>query len=309
MQRTKIEWTKIEWTKNGYTWNPTTGCTHVSDGCRFCYAEAISLRFGRSVHPWTAPYEAVNVRLYPERLMQPFAVKDPAFCFVDSMSDLFHRLVPDEFVFKVWAVMLLTPHITYQILTKRPERMRAFLALPDLYGRVLDEANLLRGVRPELGDVAISDPAKHPADNIWLGTSVEDQRVYHRIDDLVGCPARIHFLSCEPLIGELDITDWLPQYDFRPTYEYFRDAYPDLGHQPIKLRDGGVDWVIAGGESGPSHRPLNLDWVRDLRDQCESALVPFFFKQVGGRTPKAGGRLLDGRTWDEMPGVGAAVAS
>lgn len=123
--------TQIEWTQHGYTWNPTTGCTHVSEGCRFCYAEALSLRFGHSAHPWTKPFEQENVKLHPDRLSSPFKIKptadgSPIYCFVDSMSDLFHPLIPDDFIVKVWAVMAATPHITYQILTKRPMRMDSF---------------------------------------------------------------------------------------------------------------------------------------------------------------------------------------
>lgn len=183
-----------------------------------------------------------EVTLHPDALSLPLTWKRPRRIFVNSMSDLFHARVPFAFVEQVWDVMLRADQHTYQILTKRPERMARFTA---------------------------DRPA--PA-HVWLGTSVEDVRVVGRIDRLRACDARVRFLSCEPLIGPL------PGLDLT-----------------------GIHWVIAGGESGPGHRPIDPSWVRDLRDQCLRVSVPFFFKQWGGLTPKAGGRLLDGRTWDQMP--------
>ena len=165
--------TKIAWTQE--TWNPTTGCSRVSDGCRHCYAETLSLRFGWSKKPWTANNAAENVLLHPERLRKPYSWKQPTVVFVNSMSDLFHEQVPDDFIAQVFAVMLDTPQHTYQILTKRPERAA-------------------RWVGP------------WPA-NVWMGTSVEDGRVAYRIDHLRKCAAQTRFLSCEPLIGPIPDID------------------------------------------------------------------------------------------------------
>jgi protein gp37 len=231
--RTGIEWTDA-------TWSPVTGCTPVSAGCDHCYAETLSRRLQRmGVVKYRNGFE---VTLHPEALSLPISWKRPRRIFVNSMSDLFHARVPFAFVERVWEVMLRADQHTYQILTKRPERMARWTA-------------------------------QHLAPpHIWLGTSVEDLHVVSRIDRLRDCRAAVRFLSCEPLIGPL----------------------PDLDLTSIH-------WVIAGGESGPGYRPVDPDWVRDVRDQCLRAGIPFFFKQWGGRTPGAGGRLLDGRTWDEFP--------
>ncbi len=244
----------IEWTDS--TWNPVTGCTKVSAGCDNCYAH--TLAHGRLYHVYmrrspirdtpenrTDPFA---IRLWPERLDQPKKWREPRMIFVNSMSDLFHVDVPPEYVRSIFEVMLEADHHTYQVLTKRPARAARFF-----------EEN--RDLFPS---------ARIPA-HIWIGTSVEDQRVAYRVRHLVAIPAEIRFLSCEPLLG------------------------------PLKLDLEGIHWVIAGGESGIGYRKLDLDWVRSIRDQCVAAGVPFFFKQVGGRTPKAGGRELDGQTWDEMP--------
>lgn len=215
--------TLISWTDE--TWNPTTGCSRVSEGCRYCYAEALSLRFGWSKKPWTAANAAENVICHPERLRKPYSWKRPSRVFVNSMSDLFHPMVPDEFVARVFAVMVETPQHTYQVLTKRPERAAAW-------------------------------PGPWPA-NVWMGTSVEDQRVVGRIDWLRQCAAQTKFLSCEPLIGRVD---------------------HDLT---------GIDWVIVGGESGRHMKPgnprwMDMEWARHLRDLALAAGAAFFFKQDSG---------------------------
>lgn len=297
----------IEWTDA--TWSPTTGCTHVSEGCRFCYAEALSLRFGRSKHPWTKPYEQENVKFHHERMEIPYTWKKPKRIFVDSMSDLFHPLVPDGVVAWVWMTMAKTPQHTYQILTKRPERMLDFVRRwddlsgesrdfrgvrgPDatrkahpsgrgqLFAAYLDElGKTVEGGAPPEGSAWptfdwMEGPrwwTRAPLPNVWLGTSIEDNRVVDRADFLRRTPATVRFLSCEPLIGPLD-----------------------------QLNLTGIDWVITGGESGPHHRPFDPDWARDVRDRCLVQGIAFFHKQNGGRTPKAGGRLLDGREWNGMP--------
>jgi protein gp37 len=231
----------IEWTES--TWNPVTGCSKVSPGCAHCYAETLSRRFGWSDSAWTPANAATNVILHPERLETPLRWRRPRMIFVNSMSDLFHELVPVAFIEDVFAVMARTHWHTFQILTKRSERLAELAPMLDW-----------------------------PA-NIWMGVSIENGRWVHRADHLREVPAAVRFISAEPLLGPLD-----------------------------QLHLGGIDWLIAGGESGPRHRPAEQAWVVHLRDRCEAEGVAFFLKQWGGRTPKAGGRELEGRTWDEMPG-------
>ncbi len=225
--------TGIEWTDR--TWNPTTGCNKVSPGCTHCYAEALTKRFPNNFK------NGFDLTLHENRLEEPTHWRKPSRIFVNSMSDLFHEDVPLEFLKKVFDVMGKTPQHIYQILTKRHER--------------------LVELAPEL--------EWHK--NIWMGVSVENQNYIERVDCLRQVPANVRFLSCEPLLGalELDLAD--------------------------------IHWVIVGGESGVKHRPIKEEWVRSIREQCQVAEVAFFFKQWGGRTPKAGGRLLDEKIWDEMP--------
>jgi len=249
--------TLISWTDE--TWNPTTGCSHVSDGCRYCYAETLSLRFGWSKKPWTHNNAAENVVLHPERLRKPYTWKGPKRVFVNSMSDLFHEHVPDEFIARVFAVMNDLPQHIFQVLTKRPERAATWLG---------------------------------PwAPNIWMGTSVEDRRVVHRIDHLRMCRAQTRFLSCEPLLGGLGDIDLT-----------------------------GIHWVIVGGESGlhiRTHPDREMDhaWARRLRDQCQTAMppVPFFFKQSSGIRTEMGTELIeeDGTTtlWREFPQATSPASS
>lgn len=242
----------IEWTDA--TWNPVTGCDRVSDGCANCYALALARRLKAMGNP---RYQAdgnpkssgpgFGLTLHHDVLALPTTWRSPRFVFVNSMSDLFHPRVPQEFIGKVFEVMGHARHHTFQILTKRPERMCAVVAQ----------------VQPD------------PLPNVWLGTSIESDRFCRRSAAIRATPAAVHFLSLEPLLGPL------PSLDLT-----------------------GIEWVIVGGESGHRYRPVELDWVRDIRDRCLEARVPFFFKQVGGATPKAGGRSLDGRQWDERP-VGA----
>ncbi|HEX9940175.1 MAG TPA: phage Gp37/Gp68 family protein [Longimicrobium sp.] len=252
------ERSKIEWTDS--TWNPVTGCTKVSAGCDNCYAHTLAHVRLATVYRRRLPVvqteeneaDPFAVRLWPERLAEPGRWKDPRMIFVNSMSDLFHVDVPDEFVRRIFEVMLSVDRHVYQVLTKRPSRAVRFF-------------NLNRDLFPD-GSI--------PA-HIWMGTSVENQDVDYRIKHLRGVPARMRFLSCEPLLGPLDLDGLLE----------------------------GIHWVIAGGESGANHRRMDPEWVKLIRDRCGGAGVAFFFKQWGGRTPKAGGRTLDGETWDGMPGV------
>jgi protein gp37 len=250
---------RIEWTSA--TWNPTTGCDRVSAGCDNCYALALAARlkamgapkYRKDGDPRTSG-PGFGVTMHPGALELPLRWRAPRLVFVNSMSDLFHARVDSEFVGRVWEVMARTPQHTYQILTKRPERL----------SRVLDAVQ---------GELRLD---RWPLPNVWLGTSVESNDRARRADDLRAAPAITRFLSLEPLLGSL------PSLDLT-----------------------GIDWVIVGGESGPRCRPMDPEWVRDLRDRSTSQGVPFFFKQWGGRTPKAGGRELDGRTWDEFPTPGA----
>ena len=255
-ERTQIEWTDA-------TWNPVTGCTQVSTGCDHCYAANLAQRRLRDVYLRRAPAveSAANradpfaVRIWPERLGQPGKWFDPRLVFVNSMSDLFHVDIPDDYVRRVFEVMLTVDRHVYQVLTKRPSRALRFWTR----------------------HAALFNHEPVP-EHIWIGTSIENQDVVYRADHLRHVPAAVRFLSCEPLLG------------------------------PLVLNLDEIRWVIAGGESGPRYRALDLTWAREIRDQCHTARVPFFFKQVGGRTPKAGGRTLDGREWDEMPSVGPAAA-
>ena len=234
----------IEWTDA--TWNPVTGCTKISRGCENCYAERFSERFrGVKGHPFEFGFD---LRLWPHRLDQPHQWRRSRRVFVNSMSDLFHKDVPVEFIARVFQSMEEADWHTYQVLTKRSSLMREFVNK-----RYVESA-----VRP----------------HIWLGVSVEDRTALSRVEHLRETNASVRFLSVEPLlapIGELDLR--------------------------------GIHWVIVGGESGPGHRPMRPEWVREIRDQCIDANVAFFFKQWGGIRPKAGGRRLDRREWSQFPSL------
>jgi protein gp37 len=237
------EHSSIEWTDA--TWNPVRGCTRISPGCARCYAETFAERFrGVPGHPYE---QGFDLRLVPEKLAEPLTWAKSKRVFVNSMSDLFHKDVPAEYIERVCRVMAAAPWHVFQVLTKRADRMRELLA-----GRLRFAA--------ELGYV-------------WWGVSVENRaHGLPRIDLLRTTPAAVRFLSVEPLLE-------------------------DLG--PVDLT--GIDWVIVGGESGAGARPLRAEWVRSLREQCQAAGVPFFFKQWGGVHKSRAGRQLDGRTYDEMP--------
>jgi protein gp37 len=228
----------IEWTDA--TWNPVTGCTKASPGCKHCYAERLAARLQAMRNPRYRNGFALT--LQHDQLTLPLRWRDPRRIFVNSMSDLFHEDISFDFIERVFDVMGRAEHHTFQILTKRHER---------------------------LAELA-SDLAWH--DNVWIGVSIENRRFVHRADYLRDVDAAVRFISAEPLLGPLNGLDL-----------------------------AGIDWLIAGGESGPKHRPVKVEWLQDLRDRCLAANVAFFFKQWGGHRPKSGGRTLDGRTWDEMP--------
>jgi len=228
----------IEWTDA--TWNPVTGCTKISPGCKHCYAERLAVRLHAMGNPRYR--RGFEVTLHEDQLSLPLRWKQPRRIFVNSMSDLFHDEVPDAFIVRAFEVMRSAHWHTFQALTKRAERLNALA------------------------------PRLSWAPNVWQGVSVESSRYVSRIDCLREVPAAVRFLSIEPLLGPL----------------------------PRLVLDG-IDWVIVGGESGPGHRPPRPEWIREIRDQCQDAGVAFFFKQWGGRTPKSGGRTLDGREWDGFP--------
>lgn len=235
MAESRIEWTDA-------TWNPVTGCTKVSQGCKHCYADRMAHRLqAMGVHKYRNGFE---VTLHPDTLQDPLSWRVPQRIFVNSMSDLFHEMVAFEFIDSVIETMRQAYWHQFQILTKRSKRL-----------------------------VELATLVNWPS-NVWMGVSVEDEKVVHRIDDLRSVPCAVRFLSLEPLIGPL------PNLDLT-----------------------GIDWVIVGGESGPGARPMQEEWVRDIRNQCTRQGVAFFFKQWGGTNKKVSGRTLDGFTWDEMPEV------
>jgi len=284
----------IEWTDE--VWNPVTGCTRASAGCDNCYAVRMSYRLENMGQEDYKGLTVVNgkgdrhfngiVRCHEDRLTIPLRWRKARRCFVNSMSDLFHKDVPFDFIDKVFAVMAITPHITYQVLTKRPERMAEYFA---------DEAGRSSGWR-----VAVqlekwnrgfqAGKIQWPLPNVWLGTSVEDQQTAdERVPLLLHVPAAVRFLSCEPLLGRVDLRElpvpWraLSDDDIGKPFTFnalCRDDDNDLYHS-----ENHIDWVICGGESGPKARPMHPEWARALRDQCQTAGVPFHFKQWGEWAP------------------------
>lgn len=236
---------KIEWTDA--TWNPVTGCSKISPGCKHCYAERLSIRLqAMGVEKYKNGFK---VTLHPDQLEVPLQWRKSRMIFVNSMSDLFHDDVPLEFINAVFKTMKLAHWHQFQVLTKRSKRL-----------------------------LELSPLIEWPS-NVWMGVSVENDTYSHRINDLRQTGAAIKFLSLEPLLGPLSNLD---------------------------LR--GINWVITGGESGPGARPIKEDWVFDIRNQCQKAHVPFFFKQWGGTNKKARGRKLEGKTWDEMPAFSAYIS-
>lgn len=302
MSTSKIEWTDA-------TWNPVTGCDRTSPGCDNCYALTLAKRLKAmgnpryqvdGVPPTSGP--GFGVTLHHDKLDEPLHWRTPRRVFVNSMSDLFHQDVPEEFIVQVYARMVAAGQHTFQVLTKRPQRMATLLSAP-IFEQSVQEA--VHGLETSMF-------AGFPYPSVWLGTSIESDRYAFRATHLRATPAAVRFLSLEPLLGPL------PSLDLT-----------------------GIDWVIVGGESGPGARPMHPDWARDIRDRCMAAVVPFFFKQWGAWAPalsghaskmwvtldgqmhqpgatglgadapilmarngkKASGRDLDGRTWDEMPAV------
>ena len=235
MAQSSIEWTQM-------TWNPTTGCNKISAGCKYCYAEVMTRRLmAMGIEKYK---DGFKIRTHVSALNIPYTWKNPRIVFVNSMSDLFHPEVPLGFIKEVFAVMNDNPQHVFQVLTKRADRL-------------LELNKELKWTH-----------------NIWMGVSVEDERVMSRIDYLSKTSAKVKFLSCEPLIGPLP-----------------------------KMKLNKIDWVIVGGESGRTPRPMEADWVLDIQDQCTKKGVAFFFKQWGGTNKKKAGRELNGMTYSEMPQV------
>lgn len=232
----------IEWTEA--TWNPVTGCSHISAGCAHCYAERLALRLQAMGMPKYR--NGFHVTTHEDELLVPQGWRKPREVFLCSMADLFHADVPAGFIKRVFDVMAMCPQHQFQVLTKRSKRLKALA------------------------------PTLPWPENVWMGVTVENAQCVMRVTDLVATPAKVKFLSIEPLIG-------------------------DVGRLPLK----GIGWVIVGGESGPGARPMKKEWVVSIRGQCERAGVPFFFKQWGGTRKHLNGRELDGRIYDEMPAYAA----
>jgi protein gp37 len=257
--RTGIEWTDA-------TWNPVHGCSKVSPGCANCYAETLSLRRGFTRHPWTGLHKDLNVSLHPERLDQPLRWRRPRRVFVNSMSDLFHEQIPDEFIDRVWAVMALAGTHTFQVLTKRPDRMRAYLAERSRSSKWIEAAAETFGYTLRWQGLSL---CPWPLPHVWLGVSVEDQRrADERIPLLLQTPAAVRFISAEPLLGPVDL-------GFLEPCDHVRRTHAEIGCWKA------LDWIIVGGESGPGARPMDLAWARSLVAQAKAAGVATFVKQLG----------------------------
>lgn len=289
--------TRIEWVRNpdgspGEAWNPVTGCSKVSPGCKHCYAERFAKRLrGRAGYPSDEPF---RVTLHPERLDEPMRWRKPRRVFVNSMSDLFHEQVPIEFIVAVFRIMAAARHHTFLVLTKRAER------LPDIMAKVRHGLSVIyrKEVWPE-----VHSPG-WPLPNVWLGVSAENQRYAdERIPRLMETPAAVRFVSLEPLLGPVDLCHI--QADPWTRLNALEGCGIDLrGHvQSVpNVTCPKLDWVIVGSESGPGARPMDEAWVRALRDQCVAAGVPFYYKQrLDERGRKVSLPVFDGRTWDELP--------
>ncbi len=323
-------------TKGGYGSGVGHYCEKVSAGCAFCYSSQTQPRFGMPEFPGQTGNQSVEPFFDDSRLLEVLRRKTPTKFFWCDMTDMFGKWVPFEWIDKCFATMALTPQHTHQILTKRPERMAEYLCdrrspmgfktdeciyaqvsqwLDHEDGDPLGRGNLWEDAHKMSEWRGKSGEWSMPLDNCWLGTSIENQQTAdERIPHLLRCPAKVRFLSCEPLLGPLDLSNWIVRVP------------EDEDGAPFP---GGIDWVIVGGESGPHARPMHPDWARSLRNQCQAAGVPFFFKQWGEFSPDlkvnvgyinvnsgvtmdeptpmyrvgkhAAGRLLDGRTWDEFP--------
>jgi protein gp37 len=284
--------TAIEWTDA--TWNPITGCSVVSPGCTNCYAMKLAgtrlkkhpTRQGLTRDTKAGPVWTGEVRFNETQLLEPLHWTRPRKIFVCAHGDLFHESVPNAWIDRVWAIMALTPHHTYQVLTKRSARLRQYLTDPATVRRIINEAFRLdceTGAWMSADHQIAGDPIL-PLGNVWLGVSAEDQaRADERIPDLLSTPAAVRFLSAEPLLGPIDLYngDPDPRLGGLIATETFIGDWWEPGDDPKGPSRHGLDWVIVGGESGPGARPMHPDWIRSLRGQCEVADVDFHFKQHG----------------------------
>lgn len=321
---TAIQWTHIPGYK-GETWNPVTGCDRVSPGCAHCYA----LDLAAKLKSWGQPrYQkdgdpkasgpGFGVTLHEDKLFEPLLWKAPRGVFVNSMSDVFHDAIPSEFIAQMFGVMAAASQHVFMVLTKRPERMAALFADPEW-------RSALALHRLNCGDEGPS--LAWPIPNVWLGVTIENRRFVHRADLLRETPAAVRFISAEPLLGPLVLEDFdrdlldrewedgsrveSEQWEVckscgnEAIYKLGQDGYCVSCPTPPTLDLTDIDWLITGGESGPQHRRFDQSWALDLQRECNLNGTAFFHKQNGGRRAKEGGRLLDGRTYDEFPAVPA----
>lgn len=268
--------TKINWTHE--TWNPVAGCSKVSSACKFCYAERDWKRL--SANPRTVYFgrKFTDVQCHPERLVQPLNWARPRMIFVNSMSDLFHPDVPFEFIDKVFAVMALAQKHTFKILTKRPERMLEYYTLHFSRSKYAREASTFSGRRDSEGggDLSLSD-GQFPLPNLWIGVSVENQQTANeRISLLLRMPAAVRWISAEPLLGPIDLSEWI-----KPMLRCRISGCPENIDCEEWEHGYKLHWVVAGGESGPYASPMHPDWAFSLLEQCNAANIHFFFKQWG----------------------------
>lgn len=314
----------IAWTDE--TWNPVRGCSRVSEGCRNCYAEGTAARFSGADQPYEGTINQEtkrwngNVRLVPEKLADPLRWARPRMVFVNSMSDLFHESVPDEFIDQVFAIMALAKQHTFQVLTKRPERMRDYCnafswkrvvqscagsdGASSILGFTLQALQHHFGMRPE-STLRFERRDAFPLPNVWLGVTVENQEAAdERIPLLLQTPAAVRWVSMEPLLEAVDLKhgEWIPPQGGGSKVNLFR---------PWETPLPSLDWVVVGGESGINARPMHPDWVRSLRDQCKDAGVPILFKQWGEFAPweqlVASTAALRARATEYVFGDGAKV--
>jgi protein gp37 len=282
---TAIEWTDATWTpiraRNRDSGKSGWFCVHKSEGCRYCYAAAMNRRLGTGLDFKAQNRDRIEIFLDEKMLRAPLDWKKPRMIFVCSMSDLFADFVPDEFIDRIFAVMALCPQHTFQILTKRPERMRKYLTVDRdmvIEGQIVE----LIGKDRAWNESPLGGCHGWPLPNVWLGASCEDQPTAdERIPHLLATPAAIRFLSCEPMLGPIDLTGMCNGWYFLNSLTGLKYHDAPEGVHSATEKCARIDWIICGGESGPGARPMHPDWARALRDQCAATGVPFFFKQWG----------------------------
>jgi protein gp37 len=293
--------TRIEWTRR--TWNPVTGCTKISPGCKHCYAERMSKRLaGRFGYPTDDPF---SVTTHPDRLIEPLHWKKPSMIFVCSMGDLFHDDVPFEYIAAVFGVMAECSRHTFQLLSKRPEKVLGFFKWIECQKPSFHSRGIHRGVKfyaAKVYDIkgistfqVSSEEWAWPLPNVWVGVTAEDQDMLDkRIPILLRIPASVRFVSCEPLLGPIDLSEYFIRFrcfECKNEEIFSTHSCPKCGSSVAGNQhfSPSLDWVIAGGEGGPGARPMHPDWARSVRDQCIAAQVPFFFKKWGRYAPINGG--------------------